>query len=219
MKLLNINKEIKAFIFDLDGTILDSTQLWKDVDYHYLKRFNIEFKDEYTEEIKLMSFNESAKYFIDKFKIPRSEEEIKADWNEMVLEEYRDNIPCKEGVQPFLETLKKRGIKMCVATSCNKEHAIMALKRLNLYSYFSFVRTCSEAGRNKEFPDLFCQCAKLLEVNNEECFVVEDLYSALEVAKKVGFKTIGIYDDLNRNQKEEIEILCDYYIESFYDII
>lgn len=219
MKLINENKHIKACIFDLDGTLLDSMALWQNVDRKYLARFGIEFDPMYSEEIKKMSFNESAVYFVEKFKIPRSVEQIKQDWNEMVEVEYRDNIQSKEGTYELLSALHEKGIKMCVATSCNKEHAIMALKRLNMYHFFSFVLTCAEVGKNKEYPDIFYECAKQLDVVPEECFVLEDLYMALKVAHDGNFKTIGIYDHLSAHEKEAVKQISDYYIHDFYELL
>lgn len=218
MKILE-NKKIKAVIFDLDGTLIDSTSLWQDVDRRYLARFGIAFEENVSEEIKTMTFNESARYFIERFNIPRSEDEIKSDWNEMVLEEYRDHVQCKEGVHRFLHALASHGIKMCVATSCNKEHAILALERLNILNYFAFVRTCSEAGKNKEFPDLFLQCAEMMEIDPEACYIVEDLYMALKVANDVGFHTIGVLDDLNKKERDKIVTLCNYHVSSFIEIL
>ncbi|NCC55144.1 MAG: HAD family phosphatase [Erysipelotrichia bacterium] len=219
VKLMNENKNIKACIFDLDGTLLDSMSLWQEVDRKYLARYGIHFDPKYSEEIKKMSFNESAKYFIDKFHIPRSEEEIKQDWNEMVEVEYRHHIQSKKGSYEMLEAMHFHQIKMCVATSCNKEHAKLALERLQLLPYISFILTCSEVGKNKEYPDIFHACAKKMNVKPEECFVVEDLYMALKVSKEEGFKTIGIYDHLSAHEKEAAQSVCDYYIHDFYELL
>lgn len=219
MKILKENKNIKACIFDLDGTLLDSMSLWQNVDRKYLARFGIAFDPKYSEEIKKMSFNESAIYFIEKFKIPRTEDEIKQDWNEMVEVEYRDNIQSKEGTIELIQALHERGIKMCIATSCNKQHAQMALERLGLFPYFSFILTCAEVGKNKEFPDIFHACAEKMNVKPEECYVFEDLYMALKVSKEEGFNTIGIYDHLSAHEKEASKTVCDYYIHDFYELL
>ncbi len=219
MKILKDNHHVKACIFDLDGTLLDSMSLWQEVDRKYLARYGIVFDPIYSEEIKKMSFDESAKYFIEKFKIPRSEKQIKEDWNQMVEAEYRDNIMAKPGGLEIIQSLAKNNIALCVATSCNKEHAKMALQRLGMLPYFDFILTCAEVGKNKEYPDVFHACANRLEVAPHECLVFEDLYMALKVCHKEGFLTVGIYDELSAHEKQNAQKVCNYYINDFFEIM
>ncbi len=209
----------KACIFDLDGTLLDSMHIWQDVDRKYLARYGISFDPAFSEAIKNMTFDESARYFIDTFHIPKSEEEIKADWNQMVEIEYRDHIMMKEYTLELIQALHAHRIPMCIATSCNKKHAQMALKRLGLSSYFDFILTCSEVGKNKQYPDIFITCANKMHVDIRECVVFDDLYMALKAAKQAGCKTIGVNDVLSIHEKEEMLVNCDRYIHCFQELL
>lgn len=209
---------LEACIFDLDGTLLDSMNIWQEVDRKYLASYGIEFDEKFSEEIKRLTFNESAKYFIEKFKIPRSEEEIMEDWNQMVEVEYRDNVQLKPGVKEFLSYLASRNIKMCIATACNKTHALMALERLEILPYFTFVRTCKEVGKNKEHPDIFLRCSEELDVKVENTMIFEDLLMALEIAKKEGFRTCGIHDVLSSHESDDIAKICDLFIYDFHEL-
>lgn len=216
---MDMFETIDACIFDLDGTLLDSMHVWQKVDETYLARYGIEFDPSFSEEIKKMTFKESAAYFIEKFNIPKSEKEIMNDWNEMVEKEYQFNIPLKEGVLEFLDRLKRDGMKMCVATSCNKKHALLALERLQIADYFEFVKTCKDVGKNKEHPDIFIECAKNLNSEISNIMVFEDLLMALQVAKNEGFKTCGIKDILSLHEEVEIKQISDYYLDSFEDLV
>lgn len=211
--------QAKGFIFDLDGTLLDSMDLWHEVDRKYLANYGIEYIPKYSDDIKGLTFDETAQYFIEQFNIPLDPETIKAQWNEMVEEKYKHHVLFKKGVPAFLELLKKHNIKMCVATSCNKRHATMALKRLGLLSYFEFIRTSDEAGKNKEYPDLFEQCASLLSLKKEECVVMEDLYNALKVAKAAGFLTMCVYEEHHKHEIEKIKEIVNCYIYSFEELL
>lgn len=211
-------KGIDACIFDLDGTLLDSMEVWQEVDRKYLASYGIQFCEQFSEDIKKMTFHESAKYFIETFNIPKTEAEIMEDWNAMVEVEYRENIPLKEGVVELLSQMQQRGIKMCVATSCNKKHAQMALERLGIAAYFSFVRTCKEIGKNKEHPDIFLACCEELEASIERTMVFEDLLVALTVAKREGFQTCGVHDMLSTHEQTAIAKICDYFIYSFEEL-
>ncbi len=219
MKLLDIMPELKACIFDLDGTLLDSMNLWQDIDKEYLKKHGILFDTSYSDVIKNMSFDESAKFFIKEFHIKKSEAEIKSDWNAMAEDAYRYHIKEKKGCIKLLSELKKQGILMCIATSCNKQHAEMALSRLNMLSYFSFIMTCSEVGKNKEHPDIFLQCAKRMHVEPSQCCLFDDLYNALKTAHKEHFLTAGVYDQLSEKEEDKKKRLCHIYVNDFEELI
>ncbi len=218
MKFKHID-ELEGCIFDLDGTLLDSMHIWQELDRKYLERFNIVFDPIYSEEIKRLTFDESAKYFIGKFNIPKSESEIKKEWYEMIEVEYEKHIPLKPNAIAFLELLKQRGIRLCVATSCHKPHAELALKRLGIYDYFSFICTSKEIGLNKHHPDIFLQCAHRLQVAVHKCAVFEDLQIALKVCHEAGFICVGVHDVLSAHDKDEMLQYTDYYIEDFSSLI
>ena len=107
----------KAFLFDLDGTLVDSMWIWTDIDIEYLGRFGLELPGDLQNCIEGMSFTETARYFKERFAIPDSLEEMKADWNRMAWEKYMKEVPLKPGVREFLAFYRGRGVKMAVATS------------------------------------------------------------------------------------------------------
>ncbi len=72
-------KDIKAVLFDLDGTLVDSMWLWKDIDIEYLGRYGIAFPENLQAEIEGMSFSETAVYFKNRFQLSVSLEEIKEE--------------------------------------------------------------------------------------------------------------------------------------------
>ncbi|MDE5748025.1 MAG: HAD family phosphatase, partial [Acetatifactor sp.] len=118
-----IFQDKKAFLFDLDGTLVDSMWIWKKIDIEYLGRFGLELPDNLQASIEGMSFSETALYFKERFSIPDSLEEMKADWNRMAWEKYTQEVPLKPGVRDFLTYYRARGVKMAVATSNSQELA------------------------------------------------------------------------------------------------
>ena len=74
-------QDIKIAIFDLDGSLVDSMWIWKDIDIEYLGRFGIQLPQSLQSEIEGMSFSETAVYFKERFHIPDSLDKIKEDWN------------------------------------------------------------------------------------------------------------------------------------------
>lgn len=219
MHFIDSLDSLDACIFDLDGTLLDSMHIWQDIDRSYVARFGIDFDNCHSEKIKKMTNQESAQYFIDTFHIPKTKQEIIQDWNDMVAIEYHENIALKEGVKHILEVLKQHHIKMCIATSCNKEHAIAALERLEIMHYFDFIKTCKEVGKGKEYPDIYLSCCEVMQVNPKRVMVFEDLYGALKVVQRAGFQTCGVYDVLSAHESDKIASICDYFIYSFKELL
>ncbi len=98
-------EETKAVIFDLDGTLVDSMWMWKDIDIEFLKNYGHDCPPELQKEIEGMSFSETAVYFKDRFGLRESIEDIKAIWREMSIDKYRHQVPLKAGAREFLSHL------------------------------------------------------------------------------------------------------------------
>ena len=114
-------KEFKGAIFDLDGTIIDSMDVWETIDIKFLEKRNITMPNDYIEKINSMSFEEVAKYTIERFNLNESVDSLIKEWNDMAIYEYSNNIKLKPNVKEYLVKLKKHDIKIGLATSSPKE--------------------------------------------------------------------------------------------------
>ena len=94
---------IKAVIFDLDGTLVDSMWMWRNIDMEFLAERNLPYEEDLQDKIEGMSFTETARYFLEYFKLTETVEELKQIWNEMAIEKYRHEVPLKEGAEEILE--------------------------------------------------------------------------------------------------------------------
>ena len=157
-------KNIKACIFDLDGTLVDSMWMWPEIDKEYLGRFGIEYDDNLKNEIDGISFHETAVYFKNKFGISDSIEKICKDWEDMAYDKYKYEVKEKRGCQKFLEQLKSKGIKMGIATSNNRSMVDVVLESLGMKNFFEVITTSDEVKKGKPAPDVYLTTAKLLNV-------------------------------------------------------
>lgn len=206
---------IKAIIFDLDGTLVDSMWIWKQVDIDYLEKHGHPLPDDLQKDIEGMSFTETAQYFKNRFNIEDDIDDIKAEWNAMALDLYTNKIELKPFVQEMLEVFKAKGLPMGIGTSNSPELAGAVIKARGIERYIQSVRTSCQVDKGKPAPDIFLKVAEDLNVRPEHCLVFEDTHAGVKAAKSAGMKVIAIYDELSAEFRSEIEADADHYLESY----
>ena len=151
---------MKGAIFDMDGTLLDSMQVWVHVGEQYLRNRGIEPEEGLGDVLFPMSMRDGAVYVKERYGLPDPPDTIVTDMDAIVFAAYRDEVLPKPGVAAYLESLKKQGIPMAVATATNRPMVEAALARTGLAGYFKQIFTCTEIGAGKERPDIYLAAAK-----------------------------------------------------------
>ncbi|MDD3794824.1 MAG: HAD family phosphatase [Lachnospiraceae bacterium] len=209
----------KAVIFDMDGTLMDSMWMWKDIDIEYLGRFHIELPRDLEIAIEGMGFTETAAYFKNRFQLPLSVEEVKADWNRMAYEKYEKQVPLKQGALQMLLKLKEMGLRLGIATSNHIELARAALKSNQVEGLFDCIRTSCEVAKGKPAPDVYLSVADAFRVTPKECLVFEDVPMGIQAGLNAGMQVCAVEDDYSRNRTQEIRSLANYYIHNFDEVL
>lgn len=205
---------IKGAIFDVDGTLLDSMEIWEDVAIRYLKSIGVEAEPDLPEVMFTMSLPEGAAYVKEHYRLTRETDEIIQGVLDIIRKYYEETAPLKPGVTKILEELSRKRIPMTVATSNNKEEVEAAFKRLGIASYFSRIFTCEEVGAGKTRPDIYMKAAEYMGTRPEETVIFEDVLHAIRTAKKAGFLAVGLYDEASKADQEEIKKEADWYAKS-----
>lgn len=205
---------IKGAIFDVDGTLLDSMEIWEDVAIRYLKSIGVEAEPDLPEVMFTMSLPEGAAYVKEHYRLTRETDEIIQGVLDIIRKYYEETAPLKPGVTKILEELSRKRIPMTVATSNNKEEVEVAFKRLGIASYFSRIFTCEEVGAGKTRPDIYMKAAEYMGTRPEETVIFEDVLHAIRTAKKAGFLAVGLYDEASKADQEEIKKEADWYAKS-----
>lgn len=211
--------DIKAVIFDLDGTLVDSMWMWKQIDVEYLGRYGIELPEDLQSSIEGMSFSETAEYFKQRFQLEDPIEKIKADWNEMAWDKYANQVPLKAGVAEFLDELRQKDIKMGIATSNSRELVDLVTKKNQIHSYFQSIRTSCEVNKGKPSPDIYLLVADDLGVTPGDCLVFEDVVQGIMAGKNADMKVCAVKDAYSEDQDDEKKALSDYYIDSYVELL
>ena len=185
---------IRGAIFDLDGVLLDSMGIWKDLGARYLRSLHIQPEPGLNEILFAMSMEQGAAYLKEHYPLPQSEAEIGEGIARMLEYYYFYEVPAKPGAAALLGFLAEQGIPMAAATSSPREHVTRALKRLGLLPYLQAVFTTGEVGVSKHKPDIYHLAAKTLGTVPAETLVFEDSLYALKTAKAAGYRTVGVFD-------------------------
>ena len=211
---------MKAYILDMDGTLIDSMGLWVQSDKAFLAKRGLSIPDNYAEfiaEVIPLTPIESAAHIIQHFGLNEKPEDVMAEYNAMALEAYSHTIPLKPGVMAFLQNLRKQGAKMAIATSAPKVLCLAALQNNKIINLFDAICTSEEVGVGKSSPDVFLLTANKLGTAPEDCIVYDDSLIAIQTAKSIGMATCGVYDEHNKNEWEEIKRIADFFITNFLD--
>lgn len=210
---------MKAAIFDLDGTLIDSMGMWHKIDIDFLTGRDILVPDDISTIVKNMSFTQAASYFKETFSLADTCEELMQIWNDMAYLEYVNNIKLKKGVREYLAKLSQGGVKLGVATASDLILVEAVLSQHSINSLFHTVVTVNDVGKGKENPEIYLLAAKKMGVCPEECVVFEDSLHAVMGAKRAGMKVFGVFDTFSAHERKDIERQADGYISSFDELL
>ena len=196
-------------IFDMDGTLIDSNGIWKDVDTAFLAKRGLPYTRAYYEGVAHTIFPLAAKFTREFCHLPESEEAIMAEWMDMAGDLYGTSV----------EKLRDAGERMMVVTSAVPVHCRTALTHLGLMPYFERIVFAQELHREKKDPALWRLAAETAGVSPEDCTLYDDSVEACRGAKAAGMRAVGVYDPFFAATETEMRAVCSRYIRSFEELV
>lgn len=207
--------EIKAAIFDLDGTLIDSMPYWQNVGGDYIKSRGGTPERDLDRKFEKMTVVESAEFIKQNYLPDESVEEIANGITNAIEGAYINTIPLKEGCLEFLSALKENGVHLAVATVSSKALAEAVLSRCGVLEFFDGIASCAELNTNKSTSPLVYE--KALEITGqkkENSIIFEDAAHGIKTALAANFRVAGIFDKTSQHNAKELKEICNYY---FYD--
>jgi len=207
---------IQAFIFDMDGVIIDSEPLHFEVDIQVMKDFGASITQEQLEKYVGMTNPEMWKLIREEYQLQRTVSEI-IDYqlsNKIKMLTAREMEPI-DGIRELLADLKASGIPVGIASSSPPVFIKAVLDKFGLLDAFNCIVSGEEVERGKPAPDVYLKAAELLGVEPASCMVLEDARHGIAAAKAAGMQCIGF---VNPNSGNQDLSAADYVVRSIAEV-
>lgn len=206
---------MKAAIFDMDGTLIDSLifweYLWRDLGARYMGDESFRPTEADDKAVRTLTMKDAMALIHAHYHICSNAETLWHYAEDLLLDFYRNRVQLKLGAEEFLQACYQRGTKMCIASASAPTLVEEALAHCGIRKYFLKVFSCADLGFGKERPDVYFQAQEFMGEPIGQTWVFEDSLSAVETATRAGFPTVGIYDQNNYGQ-DQIESIATRYI-------
>ena len=209
---------IKTYLFDFDGTLVDSMPTYASAMLRILDENNVSYNDDIIKTITPLGVDGTAEYYIS-LGIKLSKEEIISFMKKYLREEYELRVPAKKNVIFVLNELKKQGASLNILTASPHTCLDPCLKRLGIFELFDNVWSCNDFETTKANPEIYKMVAKSLGEEVQNILFLDDNYIADKTAKSAGLMVCGVYDDSSKDFVDEIKLVSDFYIYDFKELL
>lgn len=208
----------KAYLFDFDGTLVDSMPTFISVMLRILDDFGIKYSDDIVKIITPLGYQGTAEYYRG-LGISSPTTELVELMNKYAQDEYAYKILAKETVVETLTKLKERGDSLNVLTASPHIMLDPCLKRLGIWDLFDSVWSCDDFKTTKSDPKIYQSAAEKIGRRNEEIIFVDDNVNAVKTAKIAGMQAYAIYDASSAEYEDEMKAVSDRYIKNLAELL
>lgn len=209
---------MNTYLFDFDGTLVDSMPTYVSAMLRILDENNIAYGDDIVKIITPLGLGGAADYFFT-LGITEPKPQLLQRMKDYMLDGYLYHIPAKSNVIPVLKELKTKGASLNVLTASPHDTLDPCLKRLGIFDIFDNVWSCEDFNTTKADPNIYVMAAQKLGKSEKEVLFLDDNLNADKTAKVAGMPVCGVYDESSKDYTEEIKAATDYYIYDFTELL
>jgi len=181
----------EAVIFDLDGVIVDSEQVWDEVREQYTVEAGGRYSETATRAMMGMSSTEWSTYMAEELALPGSPEEINAAIVQRMLTRYGEAPPLIDGAADVVRAIAE-AVPVAIASSSNPELIDVVLRVAGLADVVRDAVSSQEVPRGKPAPDVYLEAARRLGVDPSRSAAVEDSHNGIRSAKSAGMRVFAV---------------------------
>lgn len=212
----NIFSTAKGVIFDCDGTLLDSLDMWGQLEADMCERAGVELTKELGDLLTTLTLPESAAWFHQQGYLG-SAQEVADEMYAYLMDYYEHRAQAKPGAVELVRSLHERGVKLTLASSTPHAQLEAAVRGMGLQDCFMAIVSTDDVGAPKRQPKIYEHCRQIMGTSLEDTWGVEDATYALCTLKEAGYKAVGIFDRDVSGTWDDISRLADIAIRSWSD--
>ncbi|MHB8469473.1 MAG: HAD family hydrolase [Gaiellaceae bacterium] len=205
-----------AVVFDLDGVLIESEEVWDAVREAYVRERGGRYDAGIQRAMMGMSSTEWSRLLHDEAGVPDAPAEINAEVVRRMLAAYREHLPLLPGAIDAVRRIAAH-FPLGLASSSNRELIDTVLRVARLAPFFQATVSSEEVARGKPAPDVYREAARKLGIAAERCTAVEDSHGGIRAAKAAGMRVVAIPNPTYPPDDEALA-LADVVIRSLRDL-
>ncbi|HWP80592.1 MAG TPA: HAD family phosphatase [Candidatus Acidoferrum sp.] len=206
----------KLYIFDFDGTLVNTMELWDNMTRRFLRLYGIEIDDDTLSFLNTQNFKEALRYFIEVLGVPESPEVIGDKWYDFAVSIFKQEAKPLPGAPECLDRLREGGAKLVLFTLSPRPLVDMLMGELGLAGRFDRTFMGGETASPKTEAAAFLEIAQRMGADPADTLVVEDSPYACEAARLAGMKTCGVC--ISNKHASTLREMCDFVISDYCEL-
>lgn len=207
-----------GFIFDCDGTFMDTIEAWHRAEDSLMKSAGISLTKAQRDELNSLTLEEAGQFFYDRFDVLESPKQVTAMIEDHLLDYYRHEAELKSGARRFLDEILDRGYPVAVLSSSPQIFLQAGLGRVGVLPLFDAVVSVDDIPTTKRHQETYINLCKALGCNPAKTWFFDDSWYALKTASEAGLHTIGIFSSDNCGTHEELAQYSERVEDDFLSV-